>query len=118
MNGKPTTTLIANEDGNFVQPKIILVAGENRITAVATDAAGNVSEPSETLPLIADVRPPIIGNPQPVPGSRIKSKVIKMSVELTDNPGGAGINESALQLVLDGNVQLFEFTYDLSLIHI
>ena len=35
-----------------------------------------------------------------------------MSVELTDNPGGAGINESALQLVLDGNVQLFEFTYD------
>ena len=112
VNGKPTTTLAADENGNFIQPKLILVAGENQIIAVATDAAGNVSEPSETLSLVADVRPPVIGNPKPVPGSRIKSKIVEMSVELTDNPGGAGIDESELQLILDGNVQLFEFTYD------
>ena len=112
VNEKPTTTLVAGEDGTFVQPKVILAEGQNWITMVATDIAGNVSNPSEMLLLIADVRPPIIGNPQPVPGSRIKSKVIKMSVELTDNPGGTGINESTLQLILDGNVELFEFTYD------
>lgn len=48
---------VAAEDGTFAIP-LVLAEGENRLTATATDTAGNVSAVSGTLPVTVDLAAP------------------------------------------------------------
>ncbi|MFJ3264447.1 Ig-like domain-containing protein, partial [Pseudomonas sp. NPDC086581] len=56
-NGE-VATVTADEDGNWsVKPTQPLVDGENEITVIVTDPAGNISEPN-VLPIIVDTSVP------------------------------------------------------------
>lgn len=51
------TTVLADESGAFKMNGVTLTLGENRYTAVVTDAQGNISRPSETMVVVYDTPP-------------------------------------------------------------
>ena len=61
---------------------------------------------------MVDSRPPSAFAPQPAPDSRNKSQKATMSVKIADNPSGSGLDKDSIFFVLDGNVDIFDFTYD------
>ncbi|MEW5558967.1 Ig-like domain-containing protein, partial [Enterobacter asburiae] len=55
-------SVVADKDGNWsYTPTTNLIEGTHSITATATDAAGNVSEPSDNWGFILDITPPNVG---------------------------------------------------------
>ncbi|WP_281184377.1 CARDB domain-containing protein [Trichlorobacter lovleyi] len=51
------TTVLADASGSFKMDGVTLALGENRYTAVATDAQGNISRTSETMVVVYDTPP-------------------------------------------------------------
>ncbi|MDP6751010.1 MAG: Ig-like domain-containing protein, partial [Candidatus Poribacteria bacterium] len=112
INDKPSGTTIATLEGAFAFADLALNEGANTIVTTTTDKAANISPPSSPLEILVDSRPPRAGNPLPVPDSRTKSQVVSMSVEISDNPGGSGIDPESIFFVFDGNTDLYNFSYD------
>ena len=112
INGKPSGTTKSSTTGQFSLPDLSLIEGKNVILVTATDQANNISSPSPSLEILVDSRPPSAFAPQPAPDSRNKSQTATMSVKITDNPGGSGLDKDSIFFVLDGNVDIFDFTYD------
>ena len=113
VNQKPAGTVFADAEGKFSQAGLALDEGTNIISAIASDEGNNVSPPSESLSILADIRQPLVGNPEPKPGTNLSQSIFTIEADLGDNPGGSGIDLSSIQLILDGNKNLYEFDYDL-----
>ena len=112
INGKPSGTTKSSTTGQFSLPDLSLIEGKNVILVTATDQANNISSSSPSLEILVDSRSPSAFAPQPAPDSRNKSQTATMSVKITDNPGGSGLDKDSIFFVLDGNVDIFDFTYD------
>ena len=112
VNEKPAGTVTADEKGRFTQPGLALDEGSNVITAIASDQGNNVSDLADPLEVLADIRAPLVGNPEPKPGLNLKQPIFTIGADLGDNPGGSGVDITSIQLVLDGNKNLYEFEYD------
>jgi len=52
-----TATVLADASGSFKMDGVTLALGENRYTAVVTDAQSNISRPSETMVVVYDTPP-------------------------------------------------------------
>jgi len=112
VNEKPAGTVTVDENGRFTQPGLALDEGSNVITAIASDKGNNVSDLADPLEVLADIRAPLVGNPEPKPGLNLKQSVFTIGADLGDNPGGSGIDITSIQLVLDGSKNLYEFEFD------
>ena len=112
VNEKPAGTVAVDENGRFTQPGLALDEGSNVITAIASDKGNNVSDLANPLEVLADIRAPLVGNPEPKPGLNFKQPIFTIGADLGDNPGGSGVDITSIQLVLDGNKNLYEFEYD------
>jgi hypothetical protein len=65
INGLSKETVVVDNDGNFQLSNLEITSGENEIYAIATDNAGNVSQPSPKITVIFDNTPPKLEITQP-----------------------------------------------------
>ncbi len=67
-NGTPLPTVSTTSDGNW-SVTVTLTEGANAFTVTATDASGNVSDPTQSVSVTLDTirpDPPVINQPQPL----------------------------------------------------
>jgi hypothetical protein len=97
------------DDGSFSLAAVVLVEGENTFSAVATDAAGNPSEPSSAILVERDSIAPVISIRSPLDGSvsDLLDIVVSGSVDETD----AVLTIDGVDVPLDGGA----FNHSLSL---
>lgn len=99
VNGK-TEEFVANSDGEF-STKVDLQKGENRLSATATDKAGNESQVSETYTVIQDGEPPELTIASPQNGSVFSGKD-QNKIEVT------GTTEKEAEVKVNGKVAIVD----------
>ena len=103
--------IVANADGRF-STSLDLDKGENTISAVATDQAGNESAVSNTLTIIYDDEPPKLSVSKPKSGDSFSGKDKSVSVEgATDQGAEVTINDRIAIVSSDGR---FNYSYGLN----
>ena len=97
--GDQVAELIVDEDGEFEFSGVELDAGENRLSAVAVDPAGNESEKSRVLTVIYDSKPPELAITSPTDGQAFYDLITKIiTVE--------GVSEPDAEVFVNGNLAL------------
>ncbi len=80
LNSKSLKKFLVGSDGQFDLPGVTLREGENKITAIAKDTAGNASKPSEPLVITYKNKPPMVEISEPQEGQSFNGdKNIKIS---------------------------------------
>ena len=101
----PTATVTVNgqvaavTNGNWTLPALPLAAGENVITAVASDAAGNSSSDSVTVTRIVDQIAPVVVITSPVDGLETFDPSIDISGAVDDPTAVLDINGIPVDIV-------------------
>ncbi len=102
-------TTVAEKGGNFSFPSVNLKEGENQITAVAKDAAGNESLTSSVLKIIFDQEPPELIIKSPKEGQNFSGENNKVRVRGKTEPGATvKVNKHQATVLGDGT---FSFTF-------
>jgi len=111
LNGTSKETLIADNDGNFQLSNLSISDGENEIYAVATDNAGNVSQPSPKIMVTFDDAPPKLEISEPENKATFYgiSKIIEIKGE-TDEGASVTVNDHLATMEAGG-----KFRYSLTL---
>jgi len=111
LNGVSKETLVTDNDGNFQLSNLEISSGENEIYAVATDNAGNVSQPSPKIIVIFDNTPPKLEISQPEDRATFYgiSKTIEIKGE-TEEDASVSINDHLATMEAGG-----KFRYSLTL---
>jgi len=111
LNGVSKKTLITDNDGNFQLSNLEIINGENEIYAIATDNAGNVSQPSPKTIVIFDTTPPKLEITQPEDKATFYgiSKTIEIKGE-TEEEASVSINDHWATMEAGG-----KFRYSLTL---
>ena len=103
--------IVANADGHF-STSLDLDKGENTISAVATDQAGNESTISNTLTITYDNEPPELIITKPKSGDSYSGKAKSISIEgTTDQGASVTINDRVAIVGGDGR---FNYSYGLN----
>lgn len=103
-------TTPANADGSwsFTVPAA-MSDGTHDVTVTATDAAGNVSDPSDPLSVLIDTQDPDVpGGRSPADGTHTNDASPTLSWAAPDDPGGSGIYDYRVQI--DGPVTRDHYT--------
>lgn len=112
LNGKSLKEILLGNDGQFSLPDVLLTEGENKITATAKDAAGNISQPTEPLVIIYKRTPPALEISQPQEGENFSGEKKEAKINgLTEGDATITINGRQVLVRNDGT-----FTYLLPLI--
>jgi len=104
LNGSPLGTIVTTQEGNFVFDKVNLATDKNEIHAVATDDAGNKSQPSPKNTIIFDNIPPKLEVSDPQDGVTIngeRKRKIKVFGQ-TEEDATITINERMIILGQNG----------------
>ena len=111
LNGVSKETLVTDNDGNFQLSNLEISSGENEIYAVATDNAGNVSQPSPKIIVIFDNTPPKLEISEPEDKATFYgiSKTIEIKGE-TEEDASVSINDHLATMEAGG-----KFRYSLTL---
>ena len=103
---------VAESDGSFKINNLEITAGRNEIYAVATDKAGNISQPSEKIIVIFDNTPPKLEVLQPEDNATFYG--FPKSIEVkgkTDEEATVTINDHLAIMEAEG-----KFSYSLTLV--
>lgn len=105
LNNTSTQTVIATSEGAFTIDRLKLSPGENKIYAVATDQAGNVSQPSSKMTILFDSEPPELEIYSPADGATFSGeKQKKLTISGKTEPGiTLTINDRQVILDQEGN---------------
>jgi len=111
LNGVSKETLVTDNDGDFQLSNLEISSGENEIYAVATDNAGNVSQPSPKIIVIFDNTPPKLEISEPEDKATFYgiSKTIEIKGE-TEEDASVSINDHLATMEAGG-----KFRYSLTL---
>lgn len=111
VNGVQLEEVIAGEDGTFAQT-INLSEGENIVTAVSVDEAGNISQPSRAYVIVLDTTTPelLLEGVEPEMTREGRDQKIFRLVGKTKPESKVTINDRFLFARADGS-----FQYDISL---
>jgi len=111
INGISEETLVADNDGNFRLTNLEIDSGKNEIYALATDNAGNISQPSPKMIVIFDNTPPKLEIIEPENKATFYglSKTIEIKGE-TDEDAIVAINDHLATMEAGG-----KFRYSLTL---
>lgn len=101
LNGQETAVVVANNQGEFVVNKLGLIQGENKIWAVAQDAAGNTSQNSAVMRVMVDDQVPQLTLMAPTEGTmtadtsiEVRGKVSEVEIEVRVNGRFVSVNNS------------------------
>jgi len=111
LNGISKETLVADNDGNFQLSNLEIGNDENEIYAVATDNAGNISQPSPKTIITFDNTPPKLEISEPENKATFYgiSKTIEIKGE-TDEDATVSVNDHLATMEAGG-----KFRYSLTL---
>jgi len=111
LNGVSKETLVADNDGNFRISDLEIGSGENEIYAVATDNAGNISQPSPKISVVFDNTPPKLEISEPEDKATFYglSKTIEIKGE-TEEEATVSVNDHLATMEAEG-----KFRYSLTL---
>ncbi|TSC53596.1 MAG: hypothetical protein LiPW16_348, partial [Microgenomates group bacterium LiPW_16] len=87
LNGEHLKKILLGNDGQFSLPEVSLTEGENKITATAKDAAGNISQPTEPLIIIYKRTPPALEISSPQEGENFSGERREVKVSGLTEPG-------------------------------
>lgn len=104
VNDELFKKILVASGGDFSLPEVLLVEGENVITARAEDAAGNQSSLSDSLVITYRKRPPLLEISQPQDGERFsgENKEAKI-IGLTESGATVTINGRRVLVKSDGS---------------
>jgi len=110
LNGVSKETLVADNNGDFRFTNLEITSGENEVYAIATDNAGNVSQPSPKITVIFDNTPPKLEINQPEDKATFYglSKTIEIKGE-TEEEASVAINEYLATMEAGGKFR-YSFT--------
>lgn len=99
--------VVVDKDGNFTFQNIKLLDGDNSISAIATDQAGNISQKTTDKKIIYDNKPPILSIDSPTDGSKFfGSGQRQITIQgLTDSGANITINERIVSVDDSGQFQ-------------
>lgn len=107
INEEEAGKTIAEKGGQFSFSNIILKEGENNITAIAKDGAGNESLESSPVKIILDKKPPELSISQPKEGEKFSGENNKIKVAGKTEPGAlVKINDQQATVYGDGSFSL------------
>lgn len=103
INGNEAGKTVAEKGGQFSFPAVTLKEGENKITAIAKDGAGNESLESSALKIILDKEPPKLTVNKPKEGQKFSGKNNKIEVAGKTEPRATvKVNNSQATVFGDG----------------
>lgn len=110
LNGESAADVVAAEDGSFSIPDVTLAKGENKLSAIAIDQAGNKSTTSTEIILLYVTEPPKLQIQSPTDHQQTSDKSITVAGETS--PGARlTINDRLVIVNSDGK---FSTQYNLS----
>lgn len=98
FNGRDAETVIANNEGYFSFSEINLLPGSNKFYTIATDTAGNQSQPSTTQEVLFDNKEPEVTITQPQQGQIFIGEDYRVKV--------AGSTESETIVLINNHIAL------------
>lgn len=111
LNGESFKKILIGNDGQFSLPEVPLNEGENKITATAKDAAGNISQPTEPLIIFYKRTPPALEISEPQEGENFSGEKKEAKI--------SGLTESGISLSINGRLVMVKsdgsFSYILPL---
>lgn len=111
LNGASLKKILFGNDGQFSLSDISLTEGENKITATAKDATGNISQPGNTLVIIYKKTPPALDITEPQDGQSFNGENKEAKI--------TGITEAGAIVTINGRLVMVRhdgtFTYSLPL---
>lgn len=90
----------ADANGRFILADVVLSEGVNQFTAIASDAAGNQSEPGPALAIVLDTAPPVISMIAPEEGLFSNAPTLAVSGSVDELLSSLTVN--GLAAVLNG----------------
>lgn len=109
INGTENAKTVAEKGGQFSFPSVSLKEGENEISALAKDGAGNESLKSSVLKIILDKKPPELSVNKPEEGQVFTGENNRIEVAGKTEPGATvKINNHQASVLADGS---FDFTF-------
>ena len=109
VNENEAGETVAEKGGQFTFSSVTLKNGENKISAIAKDGAGNESLKSSILKVILDKEPPELAITKPKAGQQFSGDNNKITVVGKTEPGATvKINNNQANVLGDGS---FSFTF-------
>jgi len=107
VNRKEAGKTVAEKGGQFSFSSVTLREGENKITAIAKDGAGNESLKSATLKVILDKEPPELTVNKPKEGQQFSGEKNKIKiVGKTERGATVKVNKHQATVLADGSFSL------------
>ncbi len=97
-NGQLIATLKADATGLFTVPAVILIEGNNLITATATDVVMNVGPFSVPLTVVLDTKPPVITISAPQPGVIVGTPQVTITGTVDDAEATLTVGDAPITL--------------------
>lgn len=111
LNGESLKKILLGNDGQFSLADVPLIERENKITAQAKDAAGNISQPSDPLIITFKRTPPALEINEPPEGQGFSGNQREVQITgLTETGATVTVNGRLVMVKNDGT-----FTYSLPL---
>lgn len=111
LNEKSLKKILIGNDGQFFLPEVYLTEKENKITATARDAAGNISQPTDPLLILYKRTPPALEVSEPQDEKKYSGEEKEAKV--------SGLTEPGVSLTVNGRLVMVKndgsFLYSLPL---
>ena len=111
LNNRSLKKILLGKDGQISLPNITLDEGDNKITAISKDTAGNTSQPSDPLTIVYKNKVPVLEINDPQEGQTFSGDNKQITINgITDVGATVTINNRLVLVNDDGS-----FSYPVSL---